>query len=206
MMIGRENALTCIGVDDPFRPTRDLDLLGHGDNDAQSIAETLRTICAQPVADDGVTFDVTLLTAAAIREEGGLWWRACPYDGDHRRRTCSDPSRYRCWRRHYARTVEIDYPALADAPAPCLRAYPVVTWVVEKFEALVTLGINSRLKDFYDLWSISRTLPFRQANLLGPVNGSAGKRQSDRTIHEHILSHDHVAILFCATIRLMVAR
>ena len=56
-------------VADPFRPTRDLDLLGHGDNDAEAIAETFRSICAQPVADDGVTFDVAALTAAPIREE-----------------------------------------------------------------------------------------------------------------------------------------
>ena len=56
-------------VSDPFRPTRDLDLLGNGDNDAEAIAETFRSICAQPVADDGVTFDFAALTAAPIREE-----------------------------------------------------------------------------------------------------------------------------------------
>lgn len=39
-------------VADPFRPTRDLDLLG--DSDAEAMAETYRAICAQPVADDGL--------------------------------------------------------------------------------------------------------------------------------------------------------
>jgi hypothetical protein len=53
----------------PFRPTRDLDLLGSGDNAAEAIAETFRAICAQPVADDGVIFDVAALEAAQIREE-----------------------------------------------------------------------------------------------------------------------------------------
>ena len=53
----------------PFRPTRDLDLLGSGDNGAEAIAETFRGICAQPVADDGVIFDVAALEAAPIREE-----------------------------------------------------------------------------------------------------------------------------------------
>ena len=50
-------------VADPFRPTRDLDLLGQGPNDAEAIAKTFRAIFAQPVADDGVTFDVAALTA-----------------------------------------------------------------------------------------------------------------------------------------------
>jgi len=45
-------------VADPFRPTRDLDLLGRGNNSSDAIAEVFRDICAQPVADDGVTFDI----------------------------------------------------------------------------------------------------------------------------------------------------
>lgn len=56
-------------VADPFRPTRDLDLLGNGDSNAEAIAETFRAICAQPLADDGVRFDVAALMAAPIREE-----------------------------------------------------------------------------------------------------------------------------------------
>ena len=66
--------------------------------------------------------------------------------------------------------IEIDYPTLLDAPAPHLRAYPVETVVAEKFEALVTLGVaNSRLKDFYDLWVISRTFELRRAALVEAV-------------------------------------
>lgn len=38
-----------------------------------------------------------------------------------------------------------------------LRAYPVYTVIAEKFHAMVVLGEqNSRMKDFYDLWAISR--------------------------------------------------
>jgi hypothetical protein len=56
-------------VADPFRPTRDLDLLGFGDNGVEAIAETFRVICAQSVADDGVTFDVAALEVAPIRDD-----------------------------------------------------------------------------------------------------------------------------------------
>lgn len=49
--------------------------------------------------------------------------------------------------------IEIDYPALLDAPTPRVRAYPIETVVAEKFHALATRGItNSRLKDYYDLY------------------------------------------------------
>ena len=164
-------------VADPFRPTRDLDLLGSGDNGAEAIAETFRVICAQPVADDGVIFDVAALEAAPIREEleyGGVRVRTTatiagariPIQVDIGFGDAITPA-----------PVEIDYPALLDAPAPHLRAYPVETVVAEKFEALVTLGMaNSRLKDFYDLWLIAQTFEFRQSVLVDAVRRTFERR------------------------------
>jgi predicted nucleotidyltransferase component of viral defense system len=166
-------------VADPFRPTRDLDLLGHGDSDAANIAETFRAICAQSVADDGVTFEIAALTAAPIREEveyGGVRVRTTatiagariPIQVDIGFGDAVTPG-----------AVEIDYPALLDAPAPHLRAYPVETVVAEKFEAMVTLGIaNSRLKDFYDLWLIAQTFEFRRSTLVEAVGRTFERRET----------------------------
>lgn len=143
---------------DPFRPTRDLDLLGQGDPDATAIAERFRTICAAPAPDDGVVFDVTRLEAAAIRDEaeyGGVRVRTTatiagarvPIQVDVGFGDAITPE-----------AIEIDYPALLDAPSPHLRAYPPETVVAEKAEAIVSLGVaNSRMKDFYDLWMIAQT-------------------------------------------------
>lgn len=42
-----------------------------------------------------------------------------------------------------------------------LLTYPKETVVAEKFEAVVKLGIaNTRMKDFHDLYSLSRLFPF----------------------------------------------
>ncbi|MGZ9719075.1 nucleotidyl transferase AbiEii/AbiGii toxin family protein [Rhizobium miluonense] len=164
-------------VANPFRPTRDLDLLGLGDSDTEAIAETFRTICAQPVADDGVMFDVSGLIAAPIREGveyGGVRVRTTatiagariPIQVDIGFGDAVTPA-----------AVEIDYPTLLDAPTPRLRAYPVETVVAEKFEALVTLGVaNSRLKDFYDLWVISRTFELRRTALVEAIQRTFERR------------------------------
>lgn len=49
--------------------------------------------------------------------------------------------------------------------------------VAEKFEALVTLGVaNSRLKDFYDLWVISRTFELRRPALLKSIQRTFERR------------------------------
>jgi hypothetical protein len=73
--------------------------------------------------------------------------------------------------------VEIDYPALLDAPAPHLRVYPIETVIAEKFHALVTRGIaNSRLKDFYDLWLIAETFELDRTALTEAIRQTFKRR------------------------------
>lgn len=131
---------------DPFRPTRDLDLLGYGASDVEGITETFKAICSTAVPDDGVILDVEGLTAASIREDlvyGGVRVRTyavidgarVPIQVDIDFGDIVTPG-----------PVEITYPVLLDSPAPHLRAYPIETVVAEKFHAIVLLGIaNSRL-------------------------------------------------------------
>ena len=54
-----------------------------------------------------------------------------------------------------------EYPTILDFPAPRLPGYSKESVVAEKFESLVTLGmLNSRMKDYYDIWSLSRQFDF----------------------------------------------
>lgn len=54
---------------DPFRPTKDLDLLGYGDSTEAAVAEVFREICRMKTEDDGVIYDVENLNAEPIRED-----------------------------------------------------------------------------------------------------------------------------------------
>ena len=166
-------------VDAPFRPTRDLDLLGYGDPDPDPdpIAALFRALCTMPAPDDGVTFDATRLQATPIREAqeyGGIRVRTTatmagariPIQVDVGFGDAITPA-----------PVEIDYPTLLDAPSPHLRAYPVQTVVAEKFEVIATLGMaNHRLKDFYDLWLIAQTFAFDRTVLETAVRRTFARR------------------------------
>lgn len=164
-------------IETPFRPTRDLDLLGYGENSPEAIGDAFRAICAQPVEDDGVVFDVGSLEAEPIREDleyGGVRVRTqatiagarIPIQVDVGFGDTITPG-----------PIEIDYPALLDAPAPHLRAYPIETVVAEKFHALATRGIaNSRLKDYYDLWLIAETFELERAPLAAAVRQTFARR------------------------------
>ena len=162
--------LFAIWQDDPFRPTRDLDLLGHGDPDPAMVAASIRSICSVAVPDDGVVFDVAGVGATPIRDEAeypGVRVRTVatiagarlPIQIDVGFGDVITPE-----------PIEIEYPALLEAPAPILRAYPPETVVAEKTEAIVSLGIaNSRMKDFYDLWMAAQTFTFENANLADAI-------------------------------------
>jgi len=53
----------------PYRATRDLDLLRTGDGSFEAIRADLRTICAVPVEPDAVSFDADAVAIEAIRAE-----------------------------------------------------------------------------------------------------------------------------------------
>ena len=55
---------------------------------------------------------------------------------------------------------------ILDLPAPHMRAYPPETVIAEKLDAIVVRGMaNSRMKDYYDLWTLSQTMTFSLAVL-----------------------------------------
>lgn len=66
--------------------------------------------------------------------------------------------------------IEIEYPTLLGFSAPVLRAYPKETVVAEKLEAVTALEmLNSRMKDFFDLWALSRLYDFDGPTLLRAI-------------------------------------
>jgi hypothetical protein len=62
----------------------------------------------------------------------------------------------------HPKPIKIDYPVILDFPMPHLNGYPVESVISEKFEAMVKLGLlNSRMKDFYDIWLMMRQFNFK---------------------------------------------
>ena len=57
---------------------------------------------------------------------------------------------------------ELEFPTILDGMGkPCIRVYPTETGSAEKFQAMVSLGmINSRMKDFYDIWFMAQSMEF----------------------------------------------
>lgn len=161
---------------DPLRPTQDLDLLGSGNSDADAMLAVFREVCTVEV-EDGVSFDVAALTVEPIREEleyGGLRLKTNAMIDGARIRVVVDVAFGDA-----VEPTEMDLPVLLDMPAPRLRAYPPETVIAEKFQAMVVLGrANSRMKDFYDIWVLSRSNDFTGDALAKAIHATFGRRQT----------------------------
>jgi hypothetical protein len=71
-------------------------------------------------------------------------------------------------------------PVILDFPAPHLRAYARETVIAEKFQAMVMLGrANSRMKDFYDIWVLSRTSEFKDDRLPRAMAATFARRKTE---------------------------
>ncbi len=162
-------SLLAAWMEEPYRSTRDVDLLAIGANDEDSIRDVMGAVCAVPCPEDGLEFDLDTLSVRPIRD-GQV------YGGQR--------ARLRALLGSARATVQVDFgfgdavtpeqaniPALLDdLPAPDLLVYPMVSVIAEKFEAMVSLGIrNTRMKDFYDIWALSESFDFDGAVLRAAV-------------------------------------
>jgi len=157
---------------DYARPTLDIDFLGYEiSNDMDGLINVFAEICALEDYDDGVRFDFEKITAEEINE-------ARDYIGTRltivaRLDSIKQPLK-----------VDIGFgdvlveqpkvlsyqPEIETLKAPKVLAYSLETVVAEKFQAMVDLAeVNSRLKDFYDVYGILTKHDINQDLLIASI-------------------------------------
>jgi hypothetical protein len=155
-------SLLTVWLPDPYRATRDIDVLLSGQTDDAAIRLLVEEICTVPCSEDALRFDLSELVVETIRaqeEYVGKRARFRAFLGTARIAVQLDLGV------GDAMTVEpeeIIYPTMLDTlPSPQLRAYPREATIAEKFEAMVKLDTrNSRMKDFHDIWALSGAFSF----------------------------------------------
>ncbi len=154
--------LLALWMKEPYRATRDIDLLAFGESDDEAVREIVTTVCSVPCKEDGIMFDLETLRISSIRDNQR-------YQGQRanlraRLGTARIPVQVDFGFGNAVTSVvdEACLPTLIDGvPAPLVRTYPRVATIAEKFETMVQLGTrNSRMKDFYDVWALSETFSF----------------------------------------------
>jgi len=144
-----------------------------------AVTAVIKEVCSLKVQPDGLVFDLASVSGEAIKEDAD-------YSGVR--------VTFLVTLQNARISMQIDtgfgdvvtpsvnattYPVLLDFPAPELLSYPRETVVAEKFEAMTKLGtFNSRMKDFYDIWILSRQFSFDGASLADAISQTFANRQT----------------------------
>jgi hypothetical protein len=163
-----------------YRPTGDLDLLAYGPPEPEAMRSVIAEICTVDVPEDGLVFDPGSVAVEAVREDD-------KYQGVR----ATMLAKLENAKIHLQLDVgfgDVIHPApqkitfptlLADMRKPEVLAYPPETVIAEKFEAMVRFGAaDGRLKDFNDIWAISKTFEFEMATLAQALIGTFARRET----------------------------
>lgn len=143
------------------RPTMDIDLLGITDNGVEAIVAVVRDICRQDFEPDGLVFDAADVEGERIVEDADYAGVRVRFRGTLGTARVTMQLDIGFGDIVVPAPSTADYPTILDLPAPRLRGYSRESAVAEKFEAMVKLGVlNSRVKDFFDIWLLSRQFDF----------------------------------------------
>jgi len=176
------------------RPTMDIDMLGKTDNEEESVVAQVKDIMGTDVEPDGLLFDFDSVHSERITEDAD-------YEGVRIKfRGLLDSARVNMQIDIgfgdvvYPEPEESDLPTMLDFPAPKLLCYSRESAIAEKFEAMVTLGVlNSRMKDFYDIWLLSRQFGFERAKLAEAIRLTFKRRGTTLPIVIDAFEEDFVA-------------
>lgn len=141
------------------RPTRDMDFLGdHISRNKENIKRIMHEICSIECEEDGVTFecgeDEIWLEDITVEKE---------YNGTRVHMTAHMDTIVQQFSIDVGfgdvivpQPAQLDYPLLIEGlPAVNVEAYSLETVVAEKFQTMIDRGtINSRMKDFFDVYTI----------------------------------------------------
>ncbi len=176
-----------------FRPTMDIDMLGKTSNEEADILSLIRNILIIPVEEDGLVFNSDSLQSEQITEDAD-------YEGIRiRLRGVLDSARVVMQIDIgfgdivYPAPEEAELPTMLEFPAPKLLCYSRESTIAEKFEAMIKLGfLNSRMKDFYDIWLLSRGFDFNGLDLAEAIRLTFEQRQTTLPVRIESFSEDFV--------------
>jgi hypothetical protein len=164
------------------RPTKGIDLLGRMENTVAAVVPVFRDVCGQGVQPDGLVFHAETVTGTAIKEDADYAGVRVTFLATLQNARVAMQVDVGFGDVVTPAAAPTDFPTILDFPAPRLKGYSRETTVAEKLEAMVKLGlVNSRMKDFYDVWLLSRRFVFDGPTLATAVARTFANRKTPVT-------------------------
>jgi len=179
-----KGALMLVAWEAPLaRSTKDIDLLGRMNNTIEDVVDAIKAACSLEVIPDGLLFDVKSVVGQRIAEEADYEGVRVRFRGNLGNARITMQVDVGFGDVVVPGPAEVDYPTLLDLPAPRLLGYSRESAIAEKFEAMVKLGtLNSRMKDFFDIWLLSRQFGFNGRTLSDAIRETFSHRETEVSV------------------------
>lgn len=166
-------------LDEKARVTKDIALLAiQLTNTLDNITDKFKEICSIEI-DDAIVFDIDSINAQRINENSdykGVRIKITAYIEKSRKVLQFDIGFGDIV---IPQPVDIEYPSLLDMERPKLKAYSLYSVISEKFEAMIYLAdTNSRMKDFYDIYSLAHQFDFNGEILIKAISETFKRRKT----------------------------
>ena len=160
-----------------FRPTMDIDMLGRTSNKEAGIIVQIRDTLSVEVDSDGLVFDPASIRTERVIENINYESIRIKFRGALDSARVNMQIDIGFGDVVYPGPEELVLPTLLDFPAPRLLCYSRESAIAEKFEAMVKLReLNSRMKDFYDIWLLSQQFDFEGKELAEAIRLTFDRR------------------------------
>lgn len=161
------------------RPTMDIDMLGKTDNSTAAVMAQVAEVLATVVEEDGMQFDPASLQPEAITQDADYQGLRIRFAGTLSGARVTLQLDIGFGDAVHPAAEMASFPTLLDSPAPQLLCYSRESAIAEKFQAMVNLGeLNSRMKDFYDIWLLARQFDFAGAQLAEAIKQTFARRNT----------------------------
>ncbi len=173
------------------RATTDVDLLAQRiSNGSEEMKSVFQKIFSRDV-DDALVFDVDSITVEDITEFKEYHGLHVSFVGYLDRTKIPISIDIGFGDVIYPETVKMDFPVILDMESPRVNAYSLETSIAEKLEAIIHNGyLNSRYKDFYDIYVLSKKYVFSYAELRNAVIQTFENRKTPMTMDSAAFSDE----------------
>jgi predicted nucleotidyltransferase component of viral defense system len=163
------------------RPTKDIDFRGYGSNNRRDILKVFNTVIAESAPEDGIVFDPQSVSVDETQMDADYQGIRVKVNAFLERTRIPIQIDIGFSDELASKAESIQYPnILPDLKTTHMKGYPKESVVTEKFHAMVRhAALNSRMKDYYDLWLILKTFEFECRSLQKAMETTFKKRDTE---------------------------
>lgn len=170
--------LRAVGIGES-RPTRDIDLHSDHGKEIEELEKMISDCCRIEVEEDGLLFDPESVEGEDIRDQQAYQGVRLKVRGSFGTAKILIQIDIGFGDAIVPGPLWIEYPVILEGERPKLKGYTLESAIAEKFEAMVSLDMaNSRMKDFYDIYSLITHRTFDKGNIQQAIEETFKRRKT----------------------------